>query len=195
MNCIIVMVVLCILLLSLFNNDIIILNILCKCYASCAYHIYILILIDEADRTEVGYVCLWEGTYYGSKFLQLFNSWYHMVGRSSEVPLSGFSDIKMENVKYNNRCYDVSMQGIEITKTRTYQEVCIYPEREFFLYDWYWSMAYTCIINPTNEGYIFPKFSKTVFKSGESIIDYRVSLLFRKIYEHFYKLVQHYKKG
>ena len=181
MNCIIVMVVLCILLLSLFNNDIIILNILCNCYASYVYHIYILILKYEADRTAVGYVCLWEITCSGSKFLHLFNSWYHMVGRSSEVPLSRFSDIKMENVKYNNGCYDVAMQGIEITKTRTYQEVCIFPEREFFLYDWYWSMAYTCIINPSNEGYISPKFAKTVFKSGESIIDYRVSLLFLKI--------------
>ena len=37
----------------------------------------------------------------------------------------------MKNVKDNNGCYDVAMQGIEITNTRTYQEVCIYPEREF----------------------------------------------------------------
>ena len=72
------MVVLCILLLSLFNNDIIILNFLCNCYASYAYHIYILILIDESDRKSVGYVCLWEGTSSGSKCLPLFNACYHM---------------------------------------------------------------------------------------------------------------------
>ena len=95
LNCNIVMVTLCILLLSLFNDDIIIMNILCNCYASYAYNIYILIPIDEADRTEVGYVCLWKGTSSGSKFLHLFNSCYHMVGRSSEVSLSRFSDIKM----------------------------------------------------------------------------------------------------
>ena len=61
----------------------------------------------------------------------MFNSCYHMVGRSSEVSLSRFSDINMENVKDDNGCYDVAMQGIEITKTRTYQEVCIYPDRDF----------------------------------------------------------------
>ena len=126
------MVVLCILLLSLFNDDIIILNILCNCYAYYAYHIYILIVIDESDRTSVGYVCKWEGTSSGSKFLHLYNSCYHMVGRSSEVSLSRFSDIKMENVIHNNGCYDVAMKGIEITNTITYQEVCIYPEIEFF---------------------------------------------------------------
>ena len=133
MNCIVFMVVLCILLLLLFNYDIVFLNILCNCYASYAYHIYILIMIDEADRTEFGYVFIWEGTSYGSKFLHLFNSCYHMVGRSSEVSLSRLSDINIENVKDNNRCYDVAMQGIERTKTRTYQEVCIYPEKDFSL--------------------------------------------------------------
>ena len=116
MKCIIVVVVLCILLLSLFNNDIIILNVLCNCYASYAYHIYILILIDETDRTSVGYVCLWEGTSSRSKFLQLFNTCYHMVGRSSEVSLSKFSDIKMKNVNDNNGSYDIALQVINRTK-------------------------------------------------------------------------------
>ena len=149
----------------------------------------------EADRTEVGYVCLWEGTYSGSNFLHLFNACYHMVGRSSEVSLSKFSDIKMENVNDNNGSYDVAMQGIEKTKTRTYQELCIYPEKECFLYDWYWSMAYTCIMDTSNNEYIFPEFARTVCKSGESRIDSRVSTIFRKIHEHFYKLVQQYRKG
>ena len=89
---------------------------LSNCYASYAYHIYISILIDEDDRTAVGYVCLWEGTSSESKFLHLFNACYHMVGRSSEVSLSRFGDIKMENVNDNNGSYDVAMQGIERSK-------------------------------------------------------------------------------
>ena len=175
--------VLYILLLSLFNDDIIIINILCNCYASYAYHIYIFIVIDESDRAVVGYVCLWEGTSSGSMFLHLLNYCYHMVGRSSEVSLSRFSDIKTENIKDNNGCYDVKMQGIERTNTRTYQEVCIYPDREFFLYNWYWSIAYTCIIASSNKDYVFPEFVKTFFKSGESRIDSRVSHMFQKFYE------------
>ena len=52
-----------------------------------------------------------------------------MVGRSSEVSLSKFSDIKMQNVTDNNRSYDVARQGIDRTKTGKYQELCIYPEK------------------------------------------------------------------
>ena len=106
------MVVLCILLLSLFNDDTMLLNILCNCHAYYDDHIYIFILIDEEDSTEVVYVCLWEVTSSGSKFLYLYNSCYHMVDRSSEVSLSRFSDINMENVKDNNGFYDVEMQGL-----------------------------------------------------------------------------------
>ena len=80
-----------------------------------------MILIDEADRTEVRCVFLWKGTYSGSKFLHLFNSCCHVVGRSSEVSLSRFSDIKMEKVNNNNGTYDVALQEMDRIKTRTYQ--------------------------------------------------------------------------
>ena len=70
LNCIIGMVVLCILQLFYFNDDNMLLTILCNFYIYCAYHIYIFILIYEADITAVGYVCLCEGTSSGSKFLQ-----------------------------------------------------------------------------------------------------------------------------
>ena len=86
-------------------------------------------LIDEADRTSVGYVCLWEGTSSRSKFLHLFNPCYHMFGRSSEVSLSKSNDINMENMKDNSGCYNLDIQRIDRAKTITYQELCIYSER------------------------------------------------------------------
>ena len=64
------------------------------------------------------------------------NACYHMVGRSSEVSLSKFSNIKMQNVTDNNGSYDVARQGIDRTKTGKYQELFIYPEKECFLYNW-----------------------------------------------------------
>ena len=77
-----------------------------------------MILIDEGDRTSVGYVYLWEGTSSRSKFLHLFNACYHMVGRSSEVSLSKFSNINMQKITDNNRYYDVDRQEIDRTKNR-----------------------------------------------------------------------------
>ena len=64
---------------------------------------------DYTDRTAVCYVCLWEGNLSGAKFIHLLNSCYHMVGRSSEVSLSKYDDIRMENVKYNNGEYCVAV--------------------------------------------------------------------------------------
>ena len=42
-------------------------------------------MIDEEERSEFVYVCLWEGTSSGAKFPHVFNSCYHIVGKSSEV--------------------------------------------------------------------------------------------------------------
>ena len=56
-------------------------------------------------------------------------------------------------------------------------------------------MAYTCIMDTSDDEYIFAEFANVVFKSGESKIDSRVSFMFRKIYERFYELVQQYRKG
>ena len=69
--------------------------------------------IYDADRTALCYVCLWEGKISGSKFLHIFNSCYHMVGRSSELLLSKYDDIRMEPVKNNNGGYCVAVQGID----------------------------------------------------------------------------------
>ena len=46
-------------------------------------------------------------------------------------------------------------------------------------------------MDPTNGNYIFIEFSITVFKSGEARIDYKISQMFRKLYERSYAIIQH----
>ena len=41
------------------------------------------LVVDDADKISVGYICLWEGKSTGEKFLCLFNLCYHMVVRTS----------------------------------------------------------------------------------------------------------------
>ena len=107
-----------------------------------------LLPIEEPDRKKVGYDCRWEFKYIGAKLLHLLKLCYHMMGRSSDVTLSIFNDIRMENAHNNNVSYYVLVQRINRSKTSTYQELCIYPDREFIIYDRYWSMAYTCANGP-----------------------------------------------
>ena len=56
-------------------------------------------------------------------------------------------------------------------------------------------MAYVCVLDNIDEKYIFPEFSNTIFKAGESNIYYKASQMFRVVYEIFYKIVQQYIKG
>ena len=136
-------------------------------------------MIDDADRTVVGYIFLWEVKLSGAKFLLLLNSCYHVVGRSSEVLLSKYDDVRMETVKGTNREYCVAVQGIDRIKTGTFQDVCIYPEKEYILYDWYRSMAYTRVLDNTKDKKKFPEFDNTVFKDGEPNIYSMASQMFR----------------
>ena len=57
------------------------------------------VVVDDADRTAVGYVCLWEVKISGAKFLHLFNSCYHMVVRSSVVTLSNMTTFEWKLAK------------------------------------------------------------------------------------------------
>ena len=50
-----------------------------------------------------------------------------MVGRSSEVSLSEYDDIRMKNVKYNNGEYCVAVQGIEPTKPVLFKRYVFIP--------------------------------------------------------------------
>ena len=74
-----------------------------------------------------------------------------MVGRSSVMSLSIFEDIWINNVQDNNGSYSVAVQLFGHSKTITYQYIWIYPERWFIICDWYWSMAYTCVMDRTKK--------------------------------------------
>ena len=92
-------------------------------------------LLYEADITAVGYVCLRKISATGEKLLNLFNSCYHMIESSSDLSLSIFDDINMETAHDNNGSYSVVVQFIDRSKTSTFRDICIYPERNIILCD------------------------------------------------------------
>ena len=94
-----------------------------------------------------------------------------MVGRSSDVSLSRFDGIRVVNVQENIRNCNVAVQEIDLPKTSTFKKLYIYPERAFILYNWYWSMVYTCVMDPSNKQFIFSEYSKKLFNTGEAKID------------------------
>ena len=140
------------------------------------------VVVDDANRKSVGYFCFWGVKLSGSKFLQLLNSCYNIVDSLSEVSLSKCSYIIMETVHYNNEQYCVAVQGI-FRKNSTLQELYIYSYREYIIYDWYWSMAYLCVLNNKDGKYILPGFSGTIFKAGKSNIYSKAYQIFRNVYE------------
>ena len=101
----------------------------------------------------------------------------------------------MDDFQDYNVYYNIVIQGINRSNTSTYQELYIYPKREFIIYYWYWYMAYTCAIDCSDVKFVFPELAKTVFKSGEAVIDSKVSQMFWEVYERFYGIVKQYKNG
>ena len=97
----------------------------------------------------------------------------------------------------DNKTAEGIMQRLKesTAKKSTYQEICIYSERQFFLYDWHWSMAYTCVMDRTNKNFILPESDRTVFNTVKARIDSKVSDMFRKVYEHCYITVNKYRIG
>ena len=76
-----------------------------------------------------------------------------------------------ETAQDNNGKYSVALQVIDRSKIITYQELCVYPEKEFILYIWYWSMAYNCVMDRTN-GNLFNQVFQHIIKvrSGQNIL-------------------------
>ena len=70
-------------------------------------------MVDDADRTTVGYVCLWEDKFTGANLPRLLKQFYNMVGRMSDVSLSKYEYIRMETFHNNNGQYCVVFQGID----------------------------------------------------------------------------------
>ena len=133
---------------------------------------------------NIGYFCRWGVKSSGAIFLQLFNSRYHITRRSIKVSQSIFEGINMDNFQDNNRRYNVMVQGIDTSITSTVQELCLYFDRSSIIYNWYWywSMAYTCVMDPSKKQFILPKFSKILFKTYEANIYSKVSQVVRKVF-------------
>ena len=62
----------------------------------------------------------------------------------------------MDKIKDNNGRYYVAVLGMDRSKTSSYQELRIYPEIKLILYNWYWFMSYTCVMDHANKKFIFP---------------------------------------
>ena len=117
-------------------------------------------MIEESDRTSFDYVCIWEVKSSEATSPHPFNSWCHMVDRSIDVSFLWFDDISMEIIHRNKVSYSVAVHGIDRSKTSNYQELCNYPEIEFILSDWYWSMEYSCVNRPCQQKVHLPRVSQ-----------------------------------
>ena len=101
----------------------------------------------------------------------------------------------MDNADKNYGSYSVAVQGIYRPKTSTYQKLCVYSERDFILYHWYWFMAYTCVMYPIKVNFIITKLSSMIFKSVEVNIYSKVSHMIEKFMNVYMPLSKNTEQG
>lgn len=140
----------------------------------------------DNDRKALGKVCCWEPRPKYAEFWHLNNTCLHAAGRGSECAVGKYSDIYCPEV-YEPTCkYDIATIHLDRDKQGGDQNLPIYPHRDDFEQDWYFSLFYLIILTSTDvfdNEYIFPVFSQEALKTNsENKNDSKVSNLWSKYF-------------
>ena len=189
-NCNIVTMVLCFLCSLCFNDYFILLNILCKYYASYASHIYIYISY-RWSRQDSSWLCLSIGRhvlwiqvptpvqlmlphFWQVKWGVIINIQWH---RGGELP-------RQQQILWcrNSRNWQIQYNYLYVAMYISWERISylgLVLVHGIHLYHWYfWQQVH------------IPWVLQNGFKSGKARIDFKVSQMFRKVYESFYGIVQ-----
>ena len=149
------------------------------------------------DRKALGIACVWANTAISAEFWHLNNSMTHCVGRGSEVALQLIENIGLEEKNEFNMKYKVINVTMKKSKKGFQQSLPIYPHRDYFYEDYYFSLLYLLKMNEFRreavgenmDRYLFPDFSsKAAVDSSKKGMDSKVS----KHWTHLFKELKSY---
>jgi hypothetical protein len=81
-------------------------------------------------------------------------------------------------------------------KTVTDQTLQIFPEKEEFMFCYYWSLCYLLVMDETGSEYLFPGFAEKVVQTRtDDKIDSKVSALFTAVFNYMYAIANNYQEG
>jgi len=142
-----------------------------------------------SDREAIALGCVWGNGKEYAEFYHLNNSMVQLVGRSSEVASLRLSNISVKSVDEFGQNYDLLWVKLQKDKNGKFQELPVYPHRDKWYEDWYFSLIYLFLMtasiryaNSYYEQYVFPTYAEKATQTKEGKIDSKVSSLFSEVF-------------
>ena len=149
------------------------------------------------DRENINLISIWKGDNKGAQVLHLLNTSHNLAGRASDVGNSSLDQIELRKLTENTVEYSVIAQKCNRYKTGDSKVHHIFPHRDNFLFDYYFSLLYLLLVGTVCYGdntKLFPMLASKLFNS-ENQIDSRVSSAITDCMHEIWQIIHEYAVG
>ena len=145
---------------------------------------------SNSDRKAIAFGCAWANTYQAAQFQQLNTSCTQFVGRGSEVSLVKPEHLTVATMDEFNYSYPIIKSRLKRHKNHELQNLPMYPHRDEWCHDWYFSTAMCLVIGGSSHEFITPAFAEKALNVSEDKCDSKVSSYWSKVYKKLFPFFQ-----
>jgi hypothetical protein len=122
------------------------------------------------DMLTVATMCVWSDSLSTGCMFAYFISLFFLAGRSVEVALSAFTNISLcHPSEFPEQNEKIPLVELWRSKTQLQQDLSMFPHRDNFLQDWCFALAYSMVMNPDPDGYLFPSFAAKAHRAFRDV--------------------------
>jgi hypothetical protein len=117
------------------------------------------------DLIAIILLCLWTTDIKLGQFAFFLGSLYQLSGRVAEASVVPFKDVKMYQpdefrMVGNNDTDKIAEVSLWRTKTLSHNDLSVFNDRDSFIIDWYFLMAYSMLMAEETSEQLFPDFAQ-----------------------------------
>ncbi len=143
----------------------------------------------NTDRQAIAVGCLWANTVQAAEFWHLNNSMLHFSGCGSEVALNKKTHLKVKTINESHVQFKVIEAFLQRQKDGPEQYIPVFPHRDSYHEDYYFSLVYSLVMMENDSEYMFPTFADKARNETDEKSDSKVSshwsTVFRKLLDLF----------
>jgi len=138
---------------------------------------------SSRDRQAIAVGCLWTNDAQFAEFWQLNNTMTHLSGRSSEVALLRVNHIEEVTVNEFNYQYEILQLLLKRHKNHKEQTLPVFPHRDSFHEDFYFSLIYSYILCEHQSVFLCPTYADKAGTVSDDKFDSQVSSHWKKTFK------------
>jgi hypothetical protein len=127
---------------------------------------------SQEDLKAIILLCLWTSDIKLGQFAFFLGSLYQLYGRVAEASVVPFKDVKMYQPDefrgpIPTETDKIAQVFLWRTETTSNQDLSVFNDRDSFIMDWYFLMAYSMLMAEETSNQLFPDFARKGQKSME----------------------------